>query len=434
MKNEEHELEKLRAQLEEQPIPENALDEAIFAGFNKARSKHKRKRRSISLSTVAFIFLISFATSVRVSSTFANTMASIPGFSAIIEMIQTDKGMKDIVENEYFEELNIEAIKDDITFTLLGVVADESGMVITYRIEAPFDLQKTDTKRITIYQNGKELEVAYGYNLFPNEPTYQLENQVEIIAPNPLNYDSPNFEFQLIMDNPEQTTFNIPFTLTKEIQKSLTYPIEQTIEIDGQKLTVHKLTISPLRAGITLSPDEGNTMQILSIEHIRLMDENREEWGSITNGVSSFGGNYDSSRTLFIQSNYFRTPKELHLKLERIQALQKGENFIEIDFIKQEIVSQPTNWPITFSHITSHSFKAEIAKSSKSFHHGLFGKAIDANGQTLESSGYSMLDGDDYQIYEPRYETANIANPVKIYFESFPNYLDGSATVKIELE
>jgi len=234
-KNEEHELEKMRAQLEEQPILENALDEAIFAGFHKARSKHKRKRRSIWLSTVAVIFLISFATSVRVSPTFANAMASIPGLNTIVEMLQWDKGLKDIVENEYFEELNIETIKDDITFTLLGVIADESGMVITYRIEASFDLQKTDTKRITIYQNGKELEVAYGYNLFPNEPTYQLENQVEITAPNPLNYDSPNFEFQLIMDNPEQTTFNIPFTLKKEIQKSLTYPIEQTIEIDGQK-------------------------------------------------------------------------------------------------------------------------------------------------------------------------------------------------------
>ena len=349
-------------------------------------------------------------------------------------MIQWDKGMKDIVENKYFEELNIEVTKDEITLTLLGLIADESGMVISYRIEAPFDLQKTDMKALTLFQNGKELEAAYGYNWIPNEPTYQLEDQVEVTTSNPLNYDSPNFKLQLIMDNPEQTTFNIPFTLTKEIKKSVTYPIEQTIEIEGQKLTVHKLTISPLRAGITLSPNEENTMQILSIEQIQLMDENGEEWGSIMNGISGFGGNYDSSRTLFIQSNYFRTPKELHLKLERIQALPKGENFIEIDFNKKKVISQPANLPIIISNITNHSFVAKIANSSKSFHHELFGEAIDKNEQTLDSSGFSMQNGDDHLIYESRYKTDNIVNPVKIYLHSYPNYLDGSASVKIELK
>ena len=130
----------------------------------------------------------------------------------------------------------------------------------------------------------------------------------------------------------------------------------------------------------------------------------------------------------------FRTPKELYLKIDRIQALPKGENFIEIDFDKKEIVSQPANWPITISNITSSSFQGKIAKSSDSFRHELFGEAIDANGQTLESSGYSLLDSEDYLEYEPNYKTVNITNPVKVYLNSFPNYLDGSATLKIDLK
>ena len=142
MKNyEEQQLEKMRTQLEEQPIPEHALDEAIRTGFNKARSKRKKKRRSIWLSVVAAIFLVGFVTSVRVSPAFANAMASIPGFSAIIEMIQSDKGIEDIVKNDYFEELNISEVQDGLTFTLNGVIADESGMVISYTLEADHDIQ-----------------------------------------------------------------------------------------------------------------------------------------------------------------------------------------------------------------------------------------------------------------------------------------------------
>ena len=436
MKNyEEQQLEKMRTQLEEQPIPEHALDEAIRTGLNKARSKRKKKRRSIWLSVVAAIFLVGFVTSVRISPAFANVMASIPGFSAIIEMIQSDKGIEDIVKNDYFEELNISAVQDDLTFTLNGVIADESGMVISYTLEADHDIQDLHITMVDFYQNGEGLEAGWSFDTHNPGPTKRIEQTIAVTASNSINYDNPNFELKLAINNPEQTTFNIPFTLTKEIKKSVTYPIEQTIKIDGQKLTVHELTISPLRAWITLSPDEGNTMQILNIEHIQLIDENGEEWGSILNGVSGIGGNYDATRTLFIQSNYFRTPKKLSLKFDRIQALPKGENYIEIDFDSKKVISQPANWPMTISDITGGSFKATIP-NSKTFHHQLFGEVINANGQIVESSlsSFSFSRDDENMYFEQYFSFNNIVNPIKIYIDSYPNYLDGDATVKIDLQ
>jgi len=435
MKNyEEEQLEKMRKQLEKQPIPHNSLDEAILAGFNKARSKRKKRKRSIWLSVAAAIFLIGFVTSVRVSPAFANAVASIPGFHALVEMIQWDKGLQDIVENEYYEELNIEVIEDDITLTLLGVIADETGMIISYRVEAPFDLQEIDTKNITIHQNGKELEAAYSYNWFLDEPANQLEDQVEITAARPLNYESPNFEVQFVLNNFEQTKFNIPFTLKKEIKRSVTYPIEQIIDIDGQKLTVHELTISPLRAGITLSINEENSMQLLTVESIQLIDENGEEWGSILNGISGFGSNYDTMRTVFIQSNYFRKPKQLYLKIDRIQALPKGENYIELDFSKKEVIHQPADLPIQISDIDNNSFTATIPNSSETFHHEIFLEAFDANGKSLNFSSHSMFRDDHYMTFQPRLEIQEMANPVKMFIHSFPNYLEGNASLKINLK
>ena len=431
MKKEEQQLEEMRIQLEQPPIPEQRIDEAIIAGFHRAHTQQKKRRRNIWLSVVAALLLVGFVTSVRVSPAFANAVSSIPGLRTIVEMIKWDKGMKDIVENEYFEELNITVIEDDISVTLLGVTADESGMILSYKVEAPFDIQHLDTKNLNVYQSGKELEAAYYYNWYPNEPTKSFEDRVMITAEKPLNFNRPDFELRMVIDNDEQTTFHIPFTLKKKIKKSITYPINQTVDIDGQKLIVHELTISPLRAAITLSPHNENTMELLSIEEIKLTDENGEEWGSITNGLTGFGSN-SGIRTVFIQSNYFRTPKELYLKIDRIQALPKGEHFIRVDFDKKEVVSQPKNLPITISNITNNSFKAEIPNISQTFHHGIFGEARDAKDLTLNLSSSSYVYSDDFLSFEEIYKTQNFANPVKIMINSYPNYLDGSVVVQIK--
>ena len=70
-------------------------------------------------------------------------------------MITYDKGVADIIDYDYYEEIGTTQTKNGLTFTLQGVIADESGMILPYTLSAPFNLQKLDTKKIELRRNGE---------------------------------------------------------------------------------------------------------------------------------------------------------------------------------------------------------------------------------------------------------------------------------------
>ena len=78
-------------------------------------------------------------------------------------MIAYDKGISDIVENNYYEELGIVVTQGDYTLTLQSVVADYSGMTIFYKLESPFDLSEVSITSLEVSQQGIPLGVASSY-------------------------------------------------------------------------------------------------------------------------------------------------------------------------------------------------------------------------------------------------------------------------------
>ena len=55
-----------------------------------------------------------------------------------------------------------------------------------------------------------------------------------------------------------------------------------------------------------------------------------ERFGSILSGISGRGvGEFE--QIIFLQSNYFEKPKELYLRINKLQALNKDEKTVIID-------------------------------------------------------------------------------------------------------
>lgn len=94
------------------------------------------------MASVAIVFLccLSLLLSIRVSPTVASYVAKIPGLDAIVSAVVRDKGIKDIVEHKYYEEINKTQTKDGLSLTLQGVIADQSGFVLYYDADASFEL------------------------------------------------------------------------------------------------------------------------------------------------------------------------------------------------------------------------------------------------------------------------------------------------------
>lgn len=430
----ENQFEKLTQELENIAVPKEKLSNARHQGYRQYQRNQKKKiktfKKVITVAVILFVFIIS----VRVSPAFAQTIAKIPGFAPLVEMITHDKGAKDILDNKYYEELGIVQTKNGLTLTILGTVADESGMIIFYQLEAPYDISELEMEEFRLTQNGKETEASRSFSWAAKDPTKIIKEKLEIVASTKMNYSNPNFEVYLAFGDPKRTTFTIPFTLTKPIEPTKLYEVNQTLDINGQTIHVESLSISPLRAEIKLTADPQNTMQILQIDEVKVFDENGEEWGKMNNGIVGFGGFREETNSIFIESNYFRKPKSLTLELNKVEALPKGQDYVEIDFLKQEIVKMPDLKDFNLS-IRGKDTIDILYKGSPSHHKQLLSEVIDANGQQFYSNGHSSTSSET-GIYESTYtfDLEGAVNPVKIYFWSYPSYLKGSAKLEIPLK
>ena len=137
--NEEEKLREFRSELEDLKIPNDQLNQAIHDGFRigdaELREKRRKRRRSLWSLTVAAVFVLSFATSIKVSPVIANAVAALPGMDKLVEYIHKDKGLEGIVANNYYQKIDASQTKGDVTLTIDGVILDETGMVISVALE-----------------------------------------------------------------------------------------------------------------------------------------------------------------------------------------------------------------------------------------------------------------------------------------------------------
>ncbi|MFP7202582.1 DUF4179 domain-containing protein [Lysinibacillus halotolerans] len=319
----EKDFDKLKEELTNIVVPTEKLASMRHNGYAKYKKRQKRNRLFFKQVALIAVVVIIFVSSIRVSPAFANAVAKIPGFAPLVEMLTKDKGLKDIVDNEYFEELNIVQTKNNITLTILGTIADETGIVIFYELEAPFNISNLETKEFQLSQNGEVINSSSTSGWPYTEPTKTIQGKLEVIATSKIDYSKPDFEIYLKFDDTKETSFTIPFTLTKPIQPSKVYDVNKPLKIDGQTIYVQSLTISPLRAELKLKVNSQNTMQILQIDHLKVLDEKGEEWGKVQDGLVGLGSFREETNSIFIQSNYFRKPNKITLVLDQIEALPK---------------------------------------------------------------------------------------------------------------
>lgn len=432
----EQDWQKLTEELEAVEIPTEALNQARTKALHQHRLTKKRKHRLYSLASVAVIALLLFVASVRVSPVFAQAIAKIPGFASIVNMIGMDKGMEDIVENNYYEELGVVATEGDFTLTIQSVIADHSGMIIFYKLEAPSDFSKVDITSLELSQQGIPLNVSSTYHINSSGKTTVREEKVEFMSVDDLSYDNMTFEFNLHLNDAAKTKFAVPFTLTKPIERPKVYELNQTVVVDSQSVTIKQLKISPLRAEIKLAANEQNTMQLLNFTSVRLIDENGEDWGRPRGRGAGrgFGNLRDGEVGIFIQSNYFRQPEKLTLVMEWIEALPKGSDYLEIDFEQEKVLYVPSELDIDVQLPSSNTL--EVTYPTGTGGGQLLYGIVDQEGNDFSNNIISTLfskeEPNATAIYTFDFDKA--VNPIRLHINSYPLYLDGKVEIDIPLD
>lgn len=427
----EQELQQLKEELEAIEIPKEALHQARAKAVHQHRLIKRRKRRLYSFASIAAVLLLLFVTSIRVSPVFAQAVAKIPGISSIVGMIAYDKEIIDIVENNYYEKLGIVVTDGGYTLTLRSVIADHSGMTIFYKLESPYS--KWNITSLEVSQQGIPVGVTNPYISSQSGEENVYEDKVEITSADDLSYDTRKFEFNLNLSDAEgETKFSVPFAITKPIEQPKVYTLNKAVVVDGQTINIKELKISPLRAEIRLAADEKNTMELLKFTSVRLIDENGEDWAQPTNNSGGYRNFPDGEVRLFLQSNYFRQPEKLTLVMERIEALPKGSNFIEVDFEQQKVVNMPSDLDITAQVPSNNTLEVTYPTGGWL----LFSEIVDQEGNDITSNIIFMdvisREG-SYIKAKYTFDFKNAVNPIRLNINSYPMYLDGKAEIDIPL-
>jgi len=414
--------------------PEAQLN--AYKRFTKQRTRHKRL---IRFTIAASILMILFIGSIRVSPAFANAVAQLPGLKPLVNMIALDKGIEDILNNEYYEEINASQTIDGKTVTITGVVADESGMIISYKLNSNEDLANFSGMETTVKQNGQLVNASVGSSWTAKpEGTYEAEDTIDVVASQGMDYSSKDFELLLSFHDHPETVFDIPFTLKNEVKESKRYAINKDLMVDGQRLTIHELVISPIRSELKMSIDASNSKKILNFGDIRILDEHQEEWGKIKNGYAGFGNYEDDIFSILLESNYFRIPESITIELREIEAIDKTDQFIVVDFDKKLIINQPEKINIELEIKDNYEIQYKIEPYKKNEHKAVFDHFIDAKGNIFNSYSTSISEYEDYMLIGEFFDLKNAeklpVNPVKLAVSRYEEYLTGVGRIQVELE
>ncbi|WP_312096313.1 DUF4179 domain-containing protein [Niallia sp.] len=432
---EEEQLLKLKEEFEKIELPLERGDDAILSGFMKAKREKslvkKKQKRFVGFAITAII-IISFVTSIRISPTFANALSSIPGMEWMISFIEKDKGFSAIIENDYYQKVDVSETRGDLTLTIDGVIMDESGMNVFYTLKSTKPLTGGEIKYINLLNKEEFPEHSRSYNgYFPDDIQNEFQDMVEYQFVNSFSFEELKFSFELVtvMDN-QEIKFLIPFELKKNVKKNITCPIKQVVEVEKQKITIEEIIVYPLRIGVKVAFDPTNTKEILGFEDMRLENENGEVWTSIENGTVN--------RTLskhekmyYLQSNYFEKPKELYLRVNKLMAIDKDDAMVIVDTETNKLIKSPKDGKLKLGETSKAQAEFYMVSNSKN-NYSIFSGALDAKGKELNIPSTEFYNDGDKKFWKMYFETTEYNNPLSLELFAYPNYIEGD--VKIEVK
>ena len=417
-------------------VPGKQINTALVRKqLNKQKARnHRLKVLQLTLVAAALLFL-TFASSIRFSPEVAKNVAEIPIFEPIVKIISPNKGIQDIIENDYIEEINASQTNNGHKLTITHVIVDEFGMIIYYKYKADEDLsviRSTDTYEVI--HAGKPIEASISTSWYAlAENTFEVENSIHITSATAIPYENGDFilNFSLLKD----IEFSIPFSLTKDLKQSKYIDINETITIDEQQIHLHKLVVTPLRTQLVLTVDPNNTKDILHFGQIILTDENGEEWSEVSGGVVGHGSIDEENYSLYLESNYFRMPKELTITFSNIEGIDKERSFIEFDFIEGTFETTIENVPVQLTinepNYLMYTIDSNFNRELKPYFH----KLIDTEGNEFygysNTMGQNELGAEGSLIFD--FETPP-ANPVRLYVNRFDQYLSGEASITVQIK
>lgn len=439
----------------DQVVPNEKVHSAVRSGFEKGKKEQqdlKRKKiikRSSWSIVIAAILLISVVTSISVSPAFANKIASFPGMESIVTLIQQqDNSLIAAVEEDFYQSLNLSQEKNGIKVTLDGVIADRKGVVIFYTVQSRkkdqplkveyLNLMKEDYRNLpmfntTFYDSDKPIIKD---NVFSAMMTLEvMDNHI---------VGDGNFLWEIGLKNGNKVEhFQIPFEFKKSSFVSKTIALNKEVIIEGQRITVQKVILDPIRATVKLKVDPNNSKKIFSFQNLKFVNGTGDEW-IINNKGTAFRNSDGTEWSITLQSPYFNDSDNLKLEFGKIAAIDKTDAYILIDTKSKKYLKQPSE--SIFSNLEVKDNKVSFLMDVNEEYNMLVSSSFQDNGGKEFFIKYDHTNPTRWKKYvngsmevvgkslKLKFElpTESFVDPLKFDLDYYPSWIEGDAIVEIK--
>ncbi len=342
--NRQQEYAALQAQLEQMPA---ALEDTLARAENRLARRNRRIWRSMSsfaASFALFVALVNFCMPV------AYACSQVPVLRELAEAVTFSKSLTRAVDNEYVQPIDLIQTQNDITAKVEYLIVDQKQMTVFYRfLSEEYSYLDAETR---YYEVGTTEHVGSFWG--PNDHHVEMgklqSSTVELSSgklPDRMDLTLWVYDPSAPMDTesaPEEGIWadhdvyrhhlaEFCFTLDLEpyfTAQAETYPLDQTIEIDGQRLILTKMEIYPTHMRLYTKNHPENTAKITGLEY-----EIRGDWGIVfepeDNGIHSFGTLEQDEVVYRVDSPWFCRSDKLELAISRATIEDKDMGRLWVD-------------------------------------------------------------------------------------------------------
>lgn len=384
--------------------PASGLEDTLNRAY-----KRKRKRTAglivcpvggLLACFVAFVMMVNFSVTV------ANACYQVPVLRELAESVTFSRSLTNAVENDYVQTLNLEQTQNDITAKIEYLIVDQKQVNIFYRLTSKKYNGKYErlVADPVISCNDEDVSFYVSEYVSPGENGELLSATVDFTQGNvpdklqftlKVRYFYEEF-FRESLDSDSKYLAEMEFDLEFDPQYTAVgkvIPVNETVILDGQGITVTNIEVYPTHLRVELSEDSNNTAWLKNLDFYIETDQGMK-FMPVSSGVTATGSADSLSMTSYrADSTYFYKAEHLKLVITGAVWLRKDMQTTYLNLITGEHGELPEG--VTFDHIQKQgddwSIKIRgVLEGNEKMHIPFSDIYLDSSGKRFTTGGYRL--------------------------------------------
>ena len=410
--NRKNEFETMIEELN-QPAPglETTLDRAYKKKRKRTTKMIVRPLGGLAACFVVFVLLVNFCVPV------AYACSRIPGLRELAEAVTFSRSLSDAVDNEFVQPMELKQSSNGITAEIVYLIVDQKQVNVFYRLhsdEHPMLIAEPDVNnseggylRCGLLNNTFDLQngelgsftIDFLEEDVPGSLICTLQVRSSIVSMENAPPDTQQFPD---IEDRKEPEYLAEFEFLLEFDPLFTaagkfYPVNQTVDVNGQKITVTEIEVYPSHLRVNVLESDDNTAWIQDLDFYIETDSGiRFDTGS---GITATGSADNPNMTSYrCESTYFYDAEQLKLVITGAKFLEKDMERTYVNLVTGETGPLPEG--VSFESAVREGEDWIVTFRGSDWHQGipmyqLFGHLyFDAKGNEYEINMWSSNFGD----------------------------------------